>query len=72
MDTMEGQKVVICNIPGAFLQANWLKDNNCYLKFEGRMVKMICKINPRYEKYILTNKTTSKKRLYGNLNKALY
>ena len=33
MDAMEGQKVVTCNIPGAFLQANWLKDNDCYPKF---------------------------------------
>ena len=50
MDAMEGQKVVTCNIPGAFLQVDWPEDNNCYLKFEGLMVKMICKIDPSYEK----------------------
>ena len=36
------------------------------------MVKMICKIDPSYEKDVLTNKTTGKKRLYGKLNKAVY
>ena len=61
-----------CNIPGAFLQANWPEDNDCYLKFEGLMVKMICEIDPNYEKYVLTSKTTGKKRLYGKLTKAVY
>ena len=36
------------------------------------MVKMICEIDPSYEKYVLTNKTTGKKRLYGKLTKAVY
>ena len=72
MDAMEGQKVVTCDIPGAFLQANWPEDNDCYLKFEGLMVKMICEIVPSYKKYLLTNKTTGKKRLYGKLTKAEY
>ena len=71
-DAMEGQKVVTYNITGAFLQADWPKDNDCYLKFEGLMVKMICKIDLSYEKYVLTNKTTGKKRLCGNLTKAVY
>ena len=41
MDAMEGRQVVTCDIPGAFLQADWPEDNDCYLKFEGLMVKMI-------------------------------
>ena len=28
MDAIEGHKVVMCNIPGAFLQANWPEDND--------------------------------------------
>ena len=36
------------------------------------MVKMNCKINPSYEKYVFINKTTGKKRLYGKLTKAVY
>ena len=72
MDAVKGHKVVIYNIPKAFLQVDWPEDNNCYLKFEGLMVKMICEIDPSYKKYVLTNKTTGKKRLYGKLTKAVY
>ena len=61
-----------CDIPGAFLQADWPEDNNCYLKFEGLMVKMICEIGPSYKKYVLTNNTTGKKRLYRKLTNAVY
>ena len=60
MDAMEGRQVVTCNIPGAFLQADWPEDNDCYLKFEGLMVKMICEIDPNYLKYVLTNKRMGK------------
>jgi hypothetical protein len=42
MDAIEGRKVATCDIPGAFLQADWPADRNCYLKFEGAMVSMIC------------------------------
>ena len=71
MHAIEIRKVVTCNIPGAFLQADWLEDNDCYLKFEGLMVKMIGEINPSNDKYVLTNKTTGKKRLYGKLTKSV-
>ena len=33
MDAMKGRQVVTRDIPGAFLQANWPEDNDCYLKF---------------------------------------
>ena len=36
------------------------------------MVKMIYSIDPSYKKYILTNKTKGKKRLYGKLTNDLY
>ena len=61
-----------CKIPGAFLQADWPKDNDCYLKVEGLMVKMICDIDPNYLKYVLTNKRTGKQKLYRKLTKAVY
>ena len=72
MDAMEGRQVVTCDIPGAFLQADWPEDNNCYLKFEGLMVKMICEIDLNYLKYVLTKKRTGKQKLYGKLTKAVY
>ena len=72
MDAMEERQVVMCDIPGAFLQADWPEDNDCYLKFEGLMVDMICDIDPSYEKFILINKKTGKKKLDGKLTKAVY
>ena len=57
---------------GAFLQANWSDDNNCYLKFKGLAVKMICKFDLSYKKYVLTSNATEKKRLYEKLTKAVY
>ena len=72
MDAMEGRQVVTSGIPRAILQDNWPEDNNCHLKFEGLMVKIICKIDPCYKKYVLANKKTGKKKLYGKLIKAVY
>jgi hypothetical protein len=48
MDAIERRKVATCDIPGAFLQADWPTDRDCYLKFEGAMVSMICDIDPKY------------------------
>jgi hypothetical protein len=58
MDAIEGQKVATCDIPGAFLQADWPADRDCYLKFEGAMVSMICDIDPKYKKNIVYGKMT--------------
>ena len=72
MDAIEGRQVVTCDIPRAFLQANCPDNNDCYLKFEGLMVDMICDIDPAYKKFVLINKETGKKKLYGKLTKAVY
>jgi hypothetical protein len=53
MDAIEGRKVATCDIPGAFLQADWPADRDCYLKFEGAMVSMICDIDPKHKKNIV-------------------
>ena len=50
MDAIKGHKVVTYDIPGACLQANWLKDNDYHLKTEILMVKMMCEIDPSYKK----------------------
>ena len=46
MNVMEGRQVVTCGIPGTFLQADCPEGNDCYLKFEGLMVGIICDIDP--------------------------
>jgi hypothetical protein len=71
MDAIEDCKVATCDIPGAFLQADWPADRDCYLKFEGAMVSMICDINPKYKKNIVHSKN-GKKYIYAKLTKAVY
>jgi hypothetical protein len=38
----------MCDIPGAFLQADWPQDEPFSIRFEGIMVDMICQIEPKY------------------------
>jgi hypothetical protein len=71
MDAIEGRKVATCDIPGAFLQADWPADRDCYLKFEGAMVSMICDIDPKYKKNIVYGKN-GRKYVYAKLTKAVY
>ena len=56
MDDIEGRQVVTFDIPDAFLQVNWLEDNNYYLKFERPMMKMIYEIDKNCDEYVLTYK----------------
>ena len=72
MDAMEARKVTTIDIPGAFLQALWPKGNDCYVKFEGMMVKIICKIDKKYKKCVIKSKYSNREFLYGKLNRALY
>ena len=49
VDAFERRNVVITDIPGAFLSADWPVDApDCYVRFEGAMVNMICQIKPEY------------------------
>jgi hypothetical protein len=52
VDAIEKRAVAICDIPGAFLQADWPQDEPCYIRFKGIMVDMICQIEPDYIKSI--------------------
>jgi hypothetical protein len=71
MDAIEGRKVATCDIPGAFLQADWPEERDCYLKFEGAMVSMICDIDPKYKDNIVYTKK-GRKFIYAKLTKAVY
>jgi hypothetical protein len=71
MDAIEGRKIATCDIPGAFLQADWPADRDCYLKFEGAMVSMICDIDSKYKKKIVYGKN-GRKYMYAKLTKAVY
>ncbi len=63
--------VYTCDICGAFLQSPWPEDKLTYLRFTRLMVDMICKIDPKYKKYVV--KTFSgRKILYGKLTRGVY
>ena len=70
MDAIDERKVVTCDIPGAFLQADWPAGDDCFLKFENVMVDMICQIDPKYKSSVI--KRGNKKFIFAKLNKAVY
>jgi hypothetical protein len=70
MDAIDDRKVVTCDIPGAFLQADWPAEQDCYLKFENAMVYMICQIVPKYKSNVIYCRR--KKFISARLNKAVY
>ena len=73
MDTLDDRKLIIVDIPGAFLQGNWPQDKYPgYIKFKGIIVEMICEIDPSYYKNVIWSKDHKKKFLYNRLVKAVY
>ena len=53
VDAFENRCVVVVDIPAAFLSANWpANEPDCYIRFEGVMVEMLCQIKPEYRKLI--------------------
>jgi hypothetical protein len=70
MDAIDDRKVVTCDIPGAFLQADWPVDQDCYLKFENVMVDKIFQIDPKYRSNVIYR--GRKKFIFARLNKAVY
>ena len=72
MDAIEERKITAVDIPRAFLQALWPKGNDCYVKFEGVMVYIICKIDKNCEKCVKKLKHGNRQFLYGKPNRALY
>jgi hypothetical protein len=71
VDAIEKRAVAICDIPGAFLQADWPDNEPCYIRFEGVMVDMICQIEPKYIKCIKYGRN-KRKWMIGKLSKAIY
>ena len=68
IDAKEDRKVITCDIPGAFMQANI--DKQLFLKFDGNLVELLIQVDPTYQPYV----TYEGKQpvLYMELNKALY
>lgn len=76
VDAAEGRKVVVADIPSAFLSADWPEDApDCYLRFEGVMIDMLCQIEPSYKRIIKYTKRRDGRKtrvLVGKITKAIY
>ena len=71
IDTMEDQEVATTDIPGAFLQTDYDKED-IHIKLEGVMVTLLEQIDPEYYKdFIFTDKSRSKY-MYAEAKKAIY
>ena len=68
IDAKENQKVMTCDIPGAFMQAHI--DEQLFLKFDGDLVELLIQVEPTHEPYITYEGRQPV--LYTELNKALY
>ena len=75
VDAFENRCVMIADIPAAFLLADWpANESDCYIRFEGVMVDMLCQIKPEYRKLIRYTKIKNGqigKMLVGKITKAI-
>ena len=68
IDAMEGQHVMTCDIPGAFMQADM--DELLHVKMEGELAELLIKVDSSYAKAVTYE--WGKPVLYTELDKALY
>jgi hypothetical protein len=69
INAKEHRKVVTCDIPGAFMQADI--DEVLHMRLEGPLAKLLTKVDPElYSKYL--SKENGKDVMYVRLAKALY
>ena len=72
MDYIKGRKVITCKTPCGFLHCDYPEDNDCYIKFEEIIVKMLCDIFPSYKGNITHTRDDRRKFICGNLVKGVY
>ena len=68
IDAKEGRFVGTADVPGAYLQTP--NDEFVVLKMTGESVKVLCKLNPKYEKFVVIENGVLT--IYLQLLKALY
>lgn len=52
IDIYEDRYVAICDVPGAFLQAEMPDDKTVLMKITGRFVDILCQANEKYTEYV--------------------
>ena len=68
IDAMEGQEVMICDIPGAFMQSDM--DELLHMKLEGEIAHLLIHLDPSYNQFLPYE--CGKPVIYTKLSKALY
>ena len=68
IDAKENRKVMTCDIPSAFMQANIYEQ--LFLKFDGDLVELLVQVGPMHQLYIMYEGRQPV--LYTKLDKALY
>ena len=71
INEIEGRHIMTCNIPSVFLESNWLENKPTYFKFDSKMVKILCEINPSMEEYKTCTKSGIEL-MHEKMNKVLY
>ena len=76
VDAFENRCVVVADIPAAFHLADWpANEPDCYIRFEGAMIEMLCQIKPEYWKLMsyknMKNGCTWKV-IVGKITKTIY
>ena len=78
IDAIEGRDVATADIPGAFLQTDMPEGENVYIRLDGTMAELLCRIDPKMYRKYLTGKgghkvifAKAEKAIYGTLRAAL-
>jgi Reverse transcriptase (RNA-dependent DNA polymerase) len=68
LDAIEDRHVLVCDIPGAFMQADI--DEVVHVKMDGAILDVLIRIDPSYNRFVISEH--GKPVLYTQLDKALY
>jgi len=68
IDAVERRYSIVCDIPGAFMQAHI--DELLHVKIDGAILEVLLRIEPSYHEYVTYE--NGKKVVYAELDKALY
>ncbi|VEU34053.1 unnamed protein product [Pseudo-nitzschia multistriata] len=71
INAIEGRDVATVDIPGAFLQTPMPEGEDVYIRLDGTMAELLCRVDPKmYRKYLVNR--NGKKTLFTKAEKAIY
>ena len=71
VDTIKERDVVTADIPGAFLQTDMPDGEDVYIRLDGTMAELLCRLDPKLYTPCLVGKA-GKKVFYAKAKKAIY